>query len=312
MRGQPKVRLTVASGPYIHLAALGRPYHVDDGFDLRHEVLDPPEILSRMHRNAAWDIGEMSLATVYMLADQRDSRFVPLPVFPSREFRHAALYVRTESPIRGARDLRGSTVGVLRYAMTTAVWVRGILATQYDVCRSDLHWVVGDDSPYPSSLSLRKVAGPETLERMALAGELDCLITGRTPASFLDGRLRRLFPDFGTEERAYFTSTGIFPIMHVMAAQGSLLQRYAEIVPALLKRFDAAKRDAEHGLLDFDISMYPVPWLGAHVEEARRRMGELWPYGMEKNRTTLVAFGHMMAADGLTSRALAPEEVFRL
>src|SRR6185369_5298536 len=129
----------------------------------------------------------------------------------------------------------------------------------------------GDDSPHPAGVTPVKVEGAAALERMAVAGELDCLISGRTPAAFAEGRLRRLFPDFGAEEKAYYARKRIFPIMHVMVATRALLERRPGIVAALLKRFEAAKHAAEEGLLNFDISTYPLPWLSAYVEDARRQ-----------------------------------------
>jgi len=311
------VIVTVAAGPYAHLAALaagnGAP-GIDNGIDrldLQYEALEPGRIFPRMLRDAAWDVAEMSLATMYILAERGERSLVALPVFPSRAFRHSALYVHTRSTVRSVDDLRGGRIGVLRYAMTTAVWVRAMLADQYGIPAQTLQWTVGEDSSHPARVAPRIVEGLPALERMAVAGELDCLISGRTPAAFHNGRLRRLFPDFGAEEKEYYSRTRIFPIMHVMVAQRALVERQPRIVSALVKRFEAAKRVAEEGLLNFDISTYPLPWLAAYVEDARRLVGgELWPYGIEANRATLAAFGSALATDGLTSRACAPEEIF--
>jgi len=263
-----------------------------------------------MHRDEAWDVGEMSLATLYMLADKGDVRFVPIPVFPSREFRHASLYVRADGAILKPMDLCGRTVGVLRYAMTTAVWVRGFLAVQYGVPRAQLHWVVGDDSVHPQSIVMRRVDGAEALEQMAIKGEIDCLISSRTPKAYLEGKLRRLFSDFGAEEKAFFARNGAFPIMHAMAVRRTVVEQQADAISALLRRFESAKHFAEQWLHDFDVSVYPVPWLAAHVEDAIRRMGDLWPYGLDKNRATLTVFGQFMADDELTRGVLLPEQVF--
>lgn len=302
--------LTLAAGGYAHLATIASG-DASDGLDIRYETLEPGRIFPRMQRDAAWDVAEMSLATAYIMADRGDRRFVALPVFPSRAFRHSALYVPSWSPVRAASELRGGRVGVLRYAMTTAVWVRSMLAGQYGVPAETLRWVVGEESPHPVSITPRVVEGGAALERMAAAGELDCLVSGRAPAAFADGRLRRLFADFGAEEKAWHARTRVFPIMHVMVAKRDLLEREPRLLPALMKRFDAAKRVAEDGLLDFDVSTYPLPWLAACVEDARRLIGgELWPYGLAANRVTLDAFGRALAAEGLTSRVLAPEEVF--
>ena len=54
-----------------------------------------------------------------------------------------------------------------------------------------------------------------------------------------------------------------------------------------------------------------LPWLTAHVEEARREMGDdFWPYGFEKNRDTLATFLRYSFEQGLSKRLLQPEELF--
>ena len=302
--------VTVAAGGYAHLAGLAG--GGSDGLDIRYEALEPGHVFPRMLRDAPWDAAEMSLASAYILADKGDQRFIVLPVFPSRAFRHSALYVPADSRLKSASDLRGAKVGVLRYAMTTAVWVRAMLAGQYRVPPESLHWFVGEDSPHPDSVSPRIVGSAAALEAMATSGEIDCLLSGRTPSAFGEGRLRRLFPDFGAEEQAYYERTRIFPIMHAIVVTRAFAERSPGAIRLLMARFESAKAAAEEGLLNFDVSTYPLPWLAAYVEDARRRMGpHLWPYGVEANRPTLEAFGSALGAEGLTRRAWAPEEIFR-
>jgi len=305
------VIVSIAAGGYAHLAALAD-NDARDGLDVRYEILEPGKVFPRMLRDAPWDAAEMSLATAYIHADKDDRRFVVLPVFPSRAFRHSALYVPAASPLKMASDLRGARVGVLRYAMTTAVWVRAMLEGHYGVPAESLHWIVGEDSHHPESVSPHIVGGAAALEKMAAAGEIDCLISGRTPSVFTDGRLRRLFPDFGAEEKNYYSRTRVFPIMHTIVVKRSLTERAPEVLPLLMARFESARARAEEGLANFDVSTYPLPWLAAYVEDARAQMGaQLWPYGVEANRPTLEAFGAALAAEGLTRRAWAPEEIFR-
>ena len=172
--------VTVAAGGYAHLAGLAD-VGTQDGLEVRYEAIEPGKVFPRMLRDAAWDAAEMSLATAYILADKGDRRFVVLPVFPSRAFRHSALYVPANSSMRSASDLRGARVGVLRYAMTTAVWVRAMLSGHYGVPAGSLHWLVGEDSPHPASVSPRIVGSAAVLEEMAVAGEIDCLISELHP-----------------------------------------------------------------------------------------------------------------------------------
>jgi len=54
-----------------------------------------------------------------------------------------------------------------------------------------------------------------------------------------------------------------------------------------------------------------VPWLVAHLEEARALMGEdWWPYGLAPNRQVLDTFLRYHHEQGLSKRRLAPEEIF--
>jgi 4,5-dihydroxyphthalate decarboxylase len=303
--------VSVAAGPYVHLAALGAG-DGEDGLRVERVVMEPGRIFPRMLQEAPWDVAEMSLATAYILAARGDRRFVPIPVFPSRTFRHSSLYVAASSGVRTAGDLRGRRIGVLRYAMTTAVWVREMLRIQYGVPPETLQWVVGEDSPHPPGTKPSIVEGASALERLALEGGIDCLISGRTPQAAEEGRLRRLFGDFAAEEKAYFATTGVFPIMHVMVVRRALAEKNPQLVARLMARFESAKRVAEEGLRNSDLSLYPLPWLPAYVHDARRAFGggELWPYGIEANRAILAAFGRALATEGLASRALDPEEVF--
>ena len=54
-----------------------------------------------------------------------------------------------------------------------------------------------------------------------------------------------------------------------------------------------------------------LPWQIAHVEEARRELGEdWWPYGLEPNRAVLDTFLRYHHEQGLSKRRLAVEELF--
>ena len=54
-----------------------------------------------------------------------------------------------------------------------------------------------------------------------------------------------------------------------------------------------------------------LPWLNAHVEEARAEMGDdFWPYGMEKNHAALDTFLRYSFEQGLSKRKLNPVDLF--
>jgi 4,5-dihydroxyphthalate decarboxylase len=54
-----------------------------------------------------------------------------------------------------------------------------------------------------------------------------------------------------------------------------------------------------------------LPWLTAHVEDARREMGDdFWPYGLARNQDALATFLRYSHEQGLSKRRLVPEDLF--
>ena len=54
-----------------------------------------------------------------------------------------------------------------------------------------------------------------------------------------------------------------------------------------------------------------MPWLTAEIAAQNRRMGgQLWSYGFARNRDEIAAMIRYGVADGLSSRAIAPEALF--
>src|SRR5262249_37946083 len=160
------------------------------------------------------DVSEMSLSSYTILCSEGDSRFVAIPVFPSRVFRHSAIYVPASSPIERPQDLRGRRVGVGDYQMTAAVWVRGLLQHEYGVPPEDIVWVTGKPirsiAP-PQGVRMQPIPSDATLEAMLERAEIDALISVMLPRG-LGTSVRRLFRDGRTVEAAYYRKTGIFPI----------------------------------------------------------------------------------------------------
>src|SRR4030095_11421998 len=60
------------------------------------------------------------------------------PIFPSSSFRHSSIFVGTHAGITGPKDLIGKRVGVPKYHMTAAVWIRGMLEDEYGVGPGDI------------------------------------------------------------------------------------------------------------------------------------------------------------------------------
>jgi len=139
----------------------------------------------------------------------------------------------------------------------------------------------------------------------------DCLLSVEEPPAFRKGQVHRLFPDFGAAERAHFQRTGLYPIMHCVLVRRALTESEPWLLGFLQKAFEAAKAEALDWLLDMDASSLPLPFQHSWANEVRELLGENpWPYGIADNRAVLAVFGGLMFEQGLTSRALTPEEVF--
>ena len=116
------------------------------GFSLRFEEI--PVLVKgfrRMVRNLEFDVSEMALTT-YLTAREHGVAFTALPIFLVRGFHHGAIRYNVRSSIREPKDLEGRRVGVNRgYTVTTGVWARGILASEYGVDLDKVTWVLSGD-----------------------------------------------------------------------------------------------------------------------------------------------------------------------
>src|SRR5205814_8537985 len=106
-------------------------------------AMSPEEAFHRAFRYQEFDITELSLSNSMALVAKGANAYVAIPVFPSRLFRHSSIYIRTDRGIECPEDLRGKVLGVPEYAMTAAVWIRGILQDEYGVRAADVKWRSG-------------------------------------------------------------------------------------------------------------------------------------------------------------------------
>src|SRR5262245_39589468 len=114
-----------------------------EGITLQFQPMHPAELFRRVAQTTDLDLAEMSTSTYMNLVSRNDDRYVALPVFLSRNFRHGYIFVARDSGVHEPTDLRSKKVGVPEYQMTAALWERAALQHDYGVLPRDIHWFEG-------------------------------------------------------------------------------------------------------------------------------------------------------------------------
>lgn len=296
------------------------------GTVITSHILPTTQLFPIAVQEARFDVTELSLSSHILQVARGDASYTAIPAFVSRAFRHNGFFRRAGSGIETPADLAGRSVGVPEYQMTAALWMRGIMADDYGVPATAVHWRTGalDQGirherlalEPPADLRITPVRDGETLQDLLLTGEVDALLAPNPPRAFMEGdpRIERIFPDFETAERAYHSRTGFFPIMHVIAVRRSLCDSHPWLPAALFNAFNDSRLLAMQRLRDVwlgSANRLSLPWLNASMERTRATMGaDYWPYGFAGARAEISAMCRYSVEQHLAPRLVTPEELF--
>lgn len=317
------LKLSFACAPYDRIFPLVNGSVRPEGIDLMYIPLEVEEIFWRQIKHEEFDVSEMSLSSYIIARSMGDDRFIAVPVFTSRMFRHSSIYVNVTRGVNRPEDLKGKMVGVPEYELTAVVWVRGILEHEYGVHPSDIHWRQGGleqpgrkekiELQLPADIDYKSIPSDRTLSDMLERGELDAIISPRAPSCYTRGlgHVRRLFENFREVERDYYARTGIFPIMHTVVIKRSVYERHRWIAYSLFKAFLSAKEICLQNLRK-QVALYAtLPWLQAEIDDTVKSMGDdYWPYGLEKNQRTIETLCQFCFEQGLAKRRMVAHELF--
>ena len=320
------INLTLACWDHDRAQALLEGRIPVEGVELECQALPTTKLFPMAVEQAKFDITEMSLSSYIMQVASGTSAYTAIPVFLSRAFRHSGFYVRTNAGISSPRDLEGKTIGVPEYQMTAALWMRGILASEYGVDLSTLSYRTGGldggvrverlPLELPPGFIVKPMNEGENLNDLLLDGKLDALFAPKVPRSFLqkDPRISRLFPDFADVERAYYKKTGFFPVMHTVGIRTSLLDKHPWLASALYDAFVKSRDIALKRLQDVwlgSANRLSLPWLHETMETTRDLMGDdYWPYGLDANRAQIDWMCQQSVDQYLAKKRLKPEDLF--
>jgi 4,5-dihydroxyphthalate decarboxylase len=263
---------------------------VPRGFRLAFEEVEPvTKAFRRMCRELAYDVTEMA-ATTYLVAKEHGKPFTALPIFLTRGFHHRAVLAREPGD---PKALEGARVGVNRgYTVTTGVWARGILATEYGVDLDRVTWVrsgeehVAEYEPPPNVEDLRD--GEQLTDFGAVVGAVE------------DDRFVPLLDDADAAARRYLERHRNWPINHLVVVRDELLEAHPDLAPALFEAFERAKDlYVEGGRLE------PL-----HARAAEVMGADPLPYGIEPNRALLEELVDHAVEQGILARRPAIDSLF--
>lgn len=270
--------LKTAIGSYPHHEALKRASEASADFQLDHvEVTPIIAAFRRMCRDQEFDVCEMAITT-YLTARRYGLPFTAIPIFPVRLVAHDAITCNTTTGVYEPRDIEGKAVAVRAYTVTTGVWVRGILASEYGVDLNKVTWVLADEEHVrafekdaPANTDYR--VGADIVQLLSNAEV--CAAIGAGPPAL--PTIRPLIHDPAAAARRLFEETGIYPINHTIVIKNSIIEANPWLPAALFFAFKAAKEQ----------------WLARASDDEKQVIGtgiyidDPVPYGLEANRKAL-------------------------
>jgi 4,5-dihydroxyphthalate decarboxylase len=198
-------------------------------------------------REAKYDVAELAIAT-YLQAKAYGKPYVLMPAVLVSRGQHHTIAYNGERGTLAPSDLNGKRVGLRAYTVTTATWVRGLLASDYGVDLDSIEWITFEDphvAEYRDPPSVKRAPAGRDLTQMLLAGEVDAAVVGdKLP----DPRLKHLIADPETAARAWAERHGGVPINHMVVVRESLSRERPDVVREVFAALHASKRAA--GLAD--------------------------------------------------------------
>jgi len=216
------------------------------------EVKVANNLFKSVVRDAKYDVAELAIVT-YLQAKAYGKPYVLIPaVLVSRGQHHTIAYNAERGALKPA-DLNGKRVGLRAWTVTTATWVRGILASEYGVDLDSIEWITFEDphvAEYRDPAFVRRAPAGKDLAQMLLDGEIDAAVVGdKLP----DPRLKHLIPDPEAAARTWAERHGGVPINHMVVVRERLSRERPDVVREVFRRLHASKLAAglpDGGTLD--------------------------------------------------------------
>lgn len=310
-----KLNITLACDSYDYLQPLRDGHVTPEGIDLNLVTVESGIRHQRMYRYGEYDACEFSMSSYLVARSQEIDWFVAIPFFTRRMFGHKFCFVRTGTDIKAPEDLRDKKIGIRSYENTLALMVKGMFMEDYNLPVDSVTWVCTSNElvgskPGPQ-IKIEHVGGAAGLEDLLLAGEVAAEVEPDLPRGWLEGtqRVRRLFSDFASEEKAYYQKTQVFPIMHPVVVKREILDAHPWVATSLYE----ALNESFHLHREFMQQPHRLSFAFArsYLEEEQQFFGrDPYVQGLALNRHDLETMIDFADKQGMLARPLTPEELF--
>jgi 4,5-dihydroxyphthalate decarboxylase len=262
----------------------------------------------KMVRGLEYDVCEMAITT-YMTAREHGVPFTAVPVFLVRAFHHGAILVNKNAGITNPKQLEGKRVGVNRgYTVTTGVWARGVLASEYGVDLNTITWMLSGDEHVVSYRPPANVVPMETgkkMNEMLISGELVAAIGVEVDHP----DVVPLIPNPLEAGLAALRSRGHYPINHLVAIKDDVLAAHPQVAADVFAAFAESKRLYVEKLRAGTLEKPTA------VDDMHRRVMEITgkdplPYGIEPNRGALEELIGHATSQGILSKPVTVDGLF--
>lgn len=243
------------------------------------DVKQAHQAFKRVVRDLEFDIAELAIVT-FLLAKAHGKPYRLLPAVVTARFQHPYLVCLSNRKF-SPRDLSGKTIGQRSYSVTTATWLRGILADDHGVDLKSIRWVTFEEphvAEFRDPPNVARALEGKNILSMLLDGELDAAILTDLPKG--DARVAPVFPDAAAAAEAWKRRTGAsIQINHMVVAK-------AGVSPSASSSF-------------YDL-----------LKKSRDDAGSNLPFGIDENRRNLEAAVDCVYRQDMIPRRYAVEELF--
>jgi 4,5-dihydroxyphthalate decarboxylase len=261
----------------------------------------------RMARGNEFDISEMALTT-YICARAHGKPMTAVPVFLVRAFHHGAILVNSKAGIAKPKDLEGKRVGVSRgYTVTTGVWARGVLQSEYGVDLSKVTWVLSGDehvAEYKAPANVVPIEKGKDMNAMLISGELVAAVGVEVDHP----DVKPLIPNALDTGLAALRRDGHYPINHTVVIKDELIAKYPDLAADVFNAFCESKRLYVERLKAGKVDKPTA------VDKVHQRVmeitGEPLPYGIAPNRRVLDELVGHAVKQGIIGKPVAVDELF--